>query len=271
MKNWPSARLAKFLLILLLLPVTLTGYCQNNNLLKINNKGNTEAITFTEKETEFIKEFYSERIEAPMELINGKEYEPYYLRSKSKPLLFPDRKRKATIVTKTRQYINITLDYDTYLDQVVFTDISKNINFRFPQIALNKDIVDAFWLYFENDSLYFRNLREADCSGMNIKEGFYEIAYTGKSRYIIRHTSSFYMREGLNEYKYFPENYFSVGGAYYEIKNRRTLLRLFGDDSDKVKKYIHASRIRVSKADKDQFKSILKFYDSLNNPVKKTG
>jgi hypothetical protein len=269
MKKWPSVSLAKLLLILFLLPVTPTSYCQNNNLLKINNnnKGNSESISLTERETEYIKDYYSERIEAPMELINGKEYEPYYLRSKSKPLLFPDRKRTATIVTKTRQYINITIDYDTYLDEVVFTDISKNINFRFPQIALNKDIVDAFWLYFEYDSLYFKNFREVDCSGLNIKEGFYEIAYNGKSRYIIRHSSSFYTKEGLNEYKYSPENYFSVGGAYYEIKNKRTLLRLFGEESDKVKKYIRASRIRVNKADKDQFISILRFYDSLNNPA----
>ena len=32
---------------------------------------------------------------------------------------------------------------------------------------------------------------------INLKEGFYEIAYEGTSKYIIKHESSFYVKEGL--------------------------------------------------------------------------
>jgi len=50
----------------------------------------------------------------------------------------------------------MTLQYDTFLDEVIYTDTSRTINYMFPQIALNKDIVEGFNLYLENDSLIFR-------------------------------------------------------------------------------------------------------------------
>ena len=261
----------KFLFQLLLLPVTFTSMGQKGNLLNVNSLNGSRGInieSFNDRQTEYIKRLYYARIEAPKELINGKEYEPYYTRSKIKPLLFPDKKRTATIFTTTRRYNNLTLDYDTFLDEVIFTDISRTINFRFPQIALNKDIVDGFNLYFEDDSLIFRYFRLPECAEKNLKEGFYEIAYQGKSQYVIKHKSSFYVREGLNAYKYSPENYFSVGDVFYQVRNKRSLLKLFGEKSGNVKRYLHVSRIRIRQADKYQFISVLKFYDSLTTAIR---
>jgi hypothetical protein len=257
----------KILFQLFLLLVTLTSYGQNTNLLNMNSlngPGNLNIETLTQRQILYIKNSYSEKIEAPNELINGKEYASYYTRSLFKPLLFPDKKRAATIFTPTRQYNNLTLQYDTFLDEVIYTDVSRTINYSFPQIALNKDIVKGFNLYFEDDSLIFKYFKLSDCTINNLKEGFYEVAYQGKSRYVIKHVSSFYVREGLNEYKYAPENYMSTGDVFYRIKNRKDLLKLFGDKSGEIKKYLHLSRIRIRQADRNQFISILKFYDSLS-------
>jgi hypothetical protein len=256
----------KFLFPFFLLLVASTSHGQNGNLLNINSlnsSGNIDTSSLIDQQTKYIKSSYSEKIEAPKEFINGKEYESYYTRSTSKPLLFPDKRRSAKVFARTRQYNNLTLQYDTFLDEVIYTDTSRTINYMFPQIALNKDIVDGFNLYFEDDSLKFRNLRLPECARDNLKEGFYEMAYQGKSKYVIKHVSSFYVREGLNEYKYAPENYFSAGGVFQRVKNKRSLLKLFGEKSREVKKYIHLSRIRIRQADKNQFIDILKFYDSL--------
>ena len=239
---------------------------QDGNLLNINSLnsyGNTNIKSLVDQQTKYIQKLYSEKVEAPKELINGKEYESYYPRSKAKPILFPDKRRTATVFTRTRQYGNLTLQYDTFLDEVIYTDTSRTINYTFPKIALNKDIVDGFNLYFEDDSLKFRNLRLPECANHNLKEGFYEIAYQGKSEFVIKHVSSFYVREGLNEYKYDPENYFSVGDVFHKVKNKRSFLKLFGEKSGEVKKYIHLNRIKIRRADKNQFVDILKFYDSL--------
>jgi hypothetical protein len=261
----------KVLIPLFLLLVTFTSAGQDGNHLKINSlssSGNIKAKSLSDAQIWYIQNSYSEKVQVPKDLINGKEYESYYTRSKSKPLLYIDKKRTATVFTPTRQYNNLTLQYDTFLDEVIYTDTSRTINYRFPEIALNKDIVDGFNLYFADDSLIFRYFKPPECTKNNLKEGYYEVGYLGKSRYVIKHESSFYVREGLNEYKYVPENYISVGDVFYRVKNRSGLLKLFGDKSGEMKKYLHQSRIRIRQAGKYQFVSILKYYDSLLTPAK---
>jgi hypothetical protein len=251
---------------LLLFLVPAAAFSQNSNQLKINSindSGNRNTTLLIDLQTDYLNRFYSEKIAAPKELINGKEYEPYYTRSKIKPLLYPGKARTASIITKTRRYNNLTLQYDTFLDEVVYTDTSRTLNYRFPQIALNKDIIEGFNLYFQDDSLIFRYFRSPEYSDKNLKEGFYEIAYTGKSSYVIKHESTFYEREGLNEYKYSPKNYISIGNKFYKIKTKRSLLHLFNDKTAEVKSFIHSSRIRMRQADKSQIAAIVRFYDSL--------
>jgi hypothetical protein len=266
MKLRLTASSIKISFVLLLFPVTLNLYGQNGNLLKVNAlKGSLNVMdqSLIDRQVEYIQKSYTARVEAPKEIINGKEYVSYYIRSQSKPLLFVDRKRTAAVFTLSRKYNNLILQYDTFLDELIITDTSRTLNYRFPEIALNKDIVQGFNLYFENDSLLFRYFRQPDCTKKNLKEGFYEMAYKGKSNYIIRHTSSYYFKEGRNEYKYSPENYISIGDVFYRIKSKADLLKLFGEKSGEVKKFLHSNRIKIRLAGKSEFVSIVKFYDSL--------
>jgi hypothetical protein len=112
--------------------------------------------------------------------------------------------------------------------------------------------------------MHFDYLRMPQSSEKNLKEGFYEIAYLGKSQYYIKHISTVFIKEGLNEYQYSPENYVSTGGKFFKITGKGSLLKLFGEKSAEVKKFMHMARIRIREADKGQYISILKFYDSLN-------
>lgn len=257
----------KIIFIFLLFPVTLSLQGQNGNMLNINklkSSNSTSDKSLIDLQTEYILKSYSAHVEAPKEIINGKEYVSYYTRSQSKPLLFVNKKRSATVFTRSRRYNNLILQYDTFLDEVVYTDTSRTLNYRFPEIALNKDIVQGFNLYFEDDSLQFRYFRQPECIKKNLKEGYYEVVYEGKSSYIIKRTSSYYVREGRNEYKYSPESYISVGDVFYRVKTKANLLKLFGEKSAEVKKYLHSNRLRIRQAGKNEFVSIIKFYDSLN-------
>ena len=265
MKNRRNYYLTKLLLRFLFLLVFLPAFGQDGNLLKnnsFNESRNINISSVVDGQKEYIRSMYFEKIAAPKELINGKEYVPYYTRSKFKPLLFYSKGRTASIITNTRRYDNLTLQYDTFLDEVIYTDTSRTINFMFPLISLNKDIIDGFNLYFEDDSLIFRFFRLPECSEKNLKEGFYEVVYEGRSKYIIKHESFIYERDGLHEYKYSPLNYICVGDKYYKFKTRRNLLRLFGEKSGEIKEYLHLYRLRVRQANKNQIVSILKFYDS---------
>lgn len=264
MKSKNIVYFLNFLLPLIFLPVTITTQAQNSNLLNVNSlnsSGDKNNRTTTDQKIEYIQKSYSEKVGVPKDFIDGKEYESYYTRSKSKPLLYPDKKRTASLITRTRRYNNLTFQYDTFLDEVVYTDTSQTINYRFPQIALNKDILEGFNLYFDDDSLIFKYCRQPECSKDNLNEGFYEIAYTGKSRLFIKHTSSFYVREGLNEYKYSADKYVSTGDGFSRVKSKGDLLKVLGNKSAEMKKYLHLARIRIRQADKSQFVDILKYYD----------
>ena len=257
----------KFLFSFILLFVTFQVSGQNGKLLNINSTNssdNTNLSTLTDGQIQYIKDTYFAKIEVPNELINGKEYESYYRRSTSKPLLFRNKKRTATLFTRTRQYKNISLEYDTFHDEVIYTDKSRTLDDRFPQISLNKDITEGFNLYFEDDSMIFRYLRLPECGKLNLKEGFYEIGYQGRSKFLIKHKSSFYQKEGLNEYKYYHEFYVSNGDTFFKIKSKRSLLKLFGEKAGMMKKYMHELRIRMRQADRNQLADILNHYDSLS-------
>lgn len=226
-------------------------------IFSLNIAGQSPESLTVDNQKVFIKKMYSEKVEAPKELINGKEYIPYYRSSIFKPLLFADKERSSVLFAGTRQYKDLSLQYDTYLDEVVFTDTTAMINFVYPQIALNKDIVKGFNLYFPEDSMIFRYIRNEP----GMKEGFYETAYENGSRLWIRHRSSYYEKDGVVNYKYFRENFISTGDKFMMIKNKKDLMKALGG-SKEIKAYIHSSKIRVRKADKKQLTSVLKIFDS---------
>jgi hypothetical protein len=255
-------RLFPFLLLL----VSLPSAGQKGNIYKYNSTAvsrEKRVSSLSDRQKEFIMNSYYKKLYTPMDMINGKEYESYYIHSKYKPLLFPFFYHTASVITKTIRYNNINLLFDTFLGEIIYTDTSRAFNFKYPQIALNSNYIDGFIFFSENDSLVFRNFRLPECTGKNLKEGYYEVAYEAKSRYLIKHASKDYERDGLTEYKYTPLNLISIGDDFYRIDSRKSLFLLFGKKATDVKEYLHKSGIKVKKADKKQMISILKFYDSL--------
>lgn len=266
MKIQGTANIVGIIFRLLILLAALPSSGQNATSLKIssfNDSRDQNINTLISRQTNFVKAIYSEEIEVPNELINGKEYELYYARSKIKPVFLANKEHTGSVTTRSRRYNNLNIQYDTFLDEVVYTDTSRIFNYRFPQIALNKNIIEGFTLYFRDGNITFRYFRQPECSEKNLKEGYYEVVYEEKSHYIIKHESSFYQRQGLNNYKYSSVNYISVGNEYFQIKTEKDLLRLFGEKSDEIKEFIQFSGFKVKKADKAQMLRILKFYDTL--------
>jgi hypothetical protein len=238
-------------LILILLTVSLTGQTSQNG---------TAVSPGTDPGIRSLYSLYYKYVSAPNELINGKEYVPYSFYSKTSPLLFSGTIFRTTLKVKGREYHDVRLQYDTFLDELVYTDTSRIIDDTYRRIALNKDIVDGFDFVYHGDSMRFRNMKFGD-AGM--KDGFYEIAYGGKTEFIIRHESSQYTYDALSEYKYSPARFIRAGGKYILIKDNKTFLKAFGPLSGEVKKYLKESRIRIKRADINQIVSVLSHFDAL--------
>ena len=211
----------------------------------------------------YLYRIYYQKIGSKDEMINGKEYVNYYNRSKLKPILFPDRKHTASISLNDRTYNNVSLEYDTYLDDIIFFDKSRVINNRLYQIAFNKDLVLSFAFYTDQDSMIFKNFKSGEGSNFNLKSGFYEVVYEGRSKYIIKHQSYVFEKEGVDQYYYTPANYVMVRDNYIRIRSSGGFIKLFGEKSDEIRKFMRTNRVDIRKTDKIQIAKVLRYYDNL--------
>ena len=214
-------------------------------------------------QTGYLSKFYYQNVDNVDELVNGKDYIPYYFRSRYKPLLFLDRVHQSSLTLSGRRYDNLMLEYDTFKDELIYWDSLKFIDNRVFKISLNKDPVDGFSFYFGPDSLSFRYFSNEKDLNFNLPEGYYEVAYEGKSSFIIKHRSYLLVKEGVDEYIYSPADFIMVNSEYTKISNKRVFLKLFGERSDAVKKFLRTNKVHIRKADKHEIVTVLKYYDSL--------
>lgn len=226
-----------------------------------NEKADYRAIS--DCQIDYLFTLYNRRIDASNEMINGRDYFPYYYRSENKPLLFSEKKKSGSFIMNGKKYENLMLDYDTYLDEIIYSDGTKFFEEKSLRIALNKERVESFKLYFENDSLTFRNFRSSDGAKFNLPEGFYEEVYDGISKYIIKHHSSITKEKSMNVYLYFANGYVMVGKNFSRLRSRRGFVKLFGVKSAEIKKFMRSNRIHVRKEDKIKIASVLRYYDTL--------
>jgi len=212
--------------------------------------------------TEYFDSLYTVATGMTYAYINGNEYYPYHYRSKQKPLLFYGQERSASITVNSRKYDNLVLQYDTYTDEVIFAEIENEHGKRLHQIAINRDIIDSFTLFFRDDTLTFRYLEEQK-AGDGLPPGFYEVAYEGNTVLLIRHRSVMHQRNGIDEYFWSPIGYLKAADGYHKIGSNGKFIKMFGTGSVEMKKILVRHKIKVRKAGKREIIGVLKHYDSL--------
>jgi hypothetical protein len=229
----------------------------------ITADGEKDMILRTETaQKEYVEKAYALRVGVDDGLINGRTYFPYHYRSKSKPLLFFEKDRTASISINGRNYKNVFLHYDTFTDEVIYPEIENKHAQGLYQVSLNKDIIDSFVLFFNDDTLTFRNVTVNEAASAGIPSGFYESAYDGDIKYIIRHTSAVHQKNGIGEYFYSPIGYVDTGSGFTRIRSNSKFIKLFGDRSAEMKKILDRYKINVRKANKNQITGALILIDN---------
>jgi hypothetical protein len=223
---------------------------------------NRNFTSLVKLQKNFLESFYFKSVTVPSELINGREYMPYFFRSGTNPQLYQAMPRTGTLFTKDMQFKNLQLMYDTYLDEVIYPDNSRMVDGRYPQIALNRDNIRGFNLYFQYDSLIFRYFKfPAEYAGV-MTDGFYEVAYEGKFLFLVKHRSKLYNKEGIDKYSYSPEKYIYNGTVWARISSAKSFLKLFGNREKEVSAFLRKSKVKIQKGTRDQVKDVLKYVES---------
>jgi len=253
--------MTKINFLFLILLCTLPGYAQQKTA------GRDDALTaiFAKREAshnQFLDSLYTVRTGTSIAYINGNEYYPYHYRAKNKPMLFYGKERTASITVSGRKYDNIILQYDTYTDEVVFSEMENDFGSKIYQISINKDIVGSFTLYFRYDTLTFKYYGGTE-SIRGLPPGFYETVYDGNSRYLIRHRSVVHERNGINEYFYAPAGYVLTPAGYQRITSNGKFIKFFGARSAERKIIIDQRNLNIRKAGKRDIINMLRTYDNL--------
>ncbi len=229
--------------------------------LKEDNKDT--FVKIQETQTEYLDSLYLDETGLSRMFVKGKCYIPYYNHSQQKPVLRYNEARTASLVFDGRKFDDIILQYDTFRDQIFFTDkamIYSNIMY---QVALCEDNISRFELYFLKDTMIFRYIDHLQDSAFSMKAGFYEVAHDNKCRFLIRHSSVRNVYDVTDEYTYSPAGYINIGDGYSEITTKRRFVKLFGEESDAIRNYIKMKDIKFKNAGKQQITDILKYYEAL--------
>jgi hypothetical protein len=251
--------MVKTLTTVILLLVPIVGFSQTIQL-PVNTDNSELFVRIDKDRLKDLDSVYIVESGSESNFVSGGEYRGYYFRSDHKPLLFFGRDRTASLVYKGRTYSNLVLQYDTYLDEVIYMVYN---NWDAIQVSLNHDNISRFDLYFGGDTLSFRYLSDELYPSFNLGDGFYEMVHDGKYKYIIRHGSTHYMRSGVDEYGYKPIGYVMLGDGFIKITSRKQFLKLFGSRSKEVRQFVDNNKIRIGKASKYQIINILQYYERL--------
>lgn len=215
-------------------------------------------------------DIYLGRTGSAREYIDGKDYFPYYSGLRTSPILRPDEEQTALLVIHGRKYDNLVLMYDTFIDEVIYTDDSLIYKKLKRQVALNKYNVGRFDLFFRNDTLHFRFLCHDSDPDFNLDDGYYEIVHDSRTEFIIRHSSAEVIHSSpddisdLREYFYEPVNYIKTGKDFHKVSSRKNFTDLFGNRSDEISRFIRQHGIRIKTADKEQLTEVLKYFELLD-------
>ncbi len=209
----------------------------------------------------FLDSLYTVMTGTRYSFINGHDYFPYHYRAKQKPLLLYGKERTASITVSGRKYENVVLQYDTFTDEVIFSEMDNNFGDKIYQIAINKDIISSFTLFFRDDTLRFKYFREPE-SGMGLPAGFYEVAYDGHSSYLVKHRSAVHQRNGIDEYYYSPVGYVMTSNGYQKTVSNKNFIKLFGSRSADMRRIIDQRGLNIRKAGKGEIISTLKLFDA---------
>lgn len=164
-----------------------------------------------------------------------------------------------SLVFKNKSYEADALLYDIHNDKLVYRYYSSNFNIN--SIALDENFVLGFTIH-NSVFRYFKGLKTK--SGRNLKDGYYEVVYDGKLKFLIRweKTESFDVNEA-HKFSVLKRMYMLNGAGVVGIKNKWQLMSKFADKKREVKKFIKQNHIILNLKDSSSVNEVFEYYESL--------
>jgi hypothetical protein len=194
------------------------------------------------------------------DVVNGRDYIVYHNIYKSNPFFKSATISTGTIFYNGRIFSDLNLLYDIYKDELILNYLNSDGYLKL--ISINKNCLDSFRIIIDNEPVMFQTIIFPESS--ELKSGFYEIAYRGRTQLLIKHVKELEKKDGYDNYIYDEHRYLNIYGTNYRIRSLSKFIKLFGDKSTLIKKYIGSMHVisfrRITDA---ELVRILRYYETL--------
>jgi len=241
------------IVILLLSVTTICAQQLPLHELSSNNPSNSSRLPADSVLSIYESATYNEK-----GFLNGREYKPYHHPQKSTPYLNSNY-GTGDLYIDGRAYCNKNLYYDIKLDELILR------SYQFPEvyIMLNKAIIDSFTIVFDQLEYHLVKMKFTDNCLLKLEDGFYEMAYNGRFKYIVRHTASTSKEEGYPVYNHVRRHYLRKDSCYYDVSSKKKFLSLFLEHRKIIKNKCKSMHIGYKKMSIHQMVDLIQFAESL--------
>ena len=226
---------------------------RNENLLEINKQQ-------IPPETKFPISLYKEATAQSQNIYNGRLYYLYDARMEEHQF-FGDRKwQKGVVFYDGQRFDSIPMIYDIVRDELIIK------HFYGDHQMLQSEKVN----YFLKDNHTFRRFEAGKDINPQMRTGFYDILYEGKSRTLVRRSKQ--RQEKIVDKKvitFFPEKdfyYILRNDRYHSVRTKKSVFNLFPERKKELRKALRDEKIKFRRNREIAIAKIVATYDDLARP-----
>jgi len=192
-------------------------------------------------------------------LYNGRAWRNLHYKIKGDQFLFSPEFLPGSVTIDGKKFDDISLRYDIYNDEIL------TITDHGILLQLNKEMIDLFSIYYENQIYNFKKL---GADSINSLSGYVNVLYDGGTSLYIKYRKEILLLAVENKYDMFNQinRVFVVKeGEILRVGSKRELLKLFEDQKHQLRSFMRSNKIRVSRKDPETFKPVVEYYDKLQH------
>jgi hypothetical protein len=191
-------------------------------------------------------------------LYNGRIWRNLFFHIQGDQYLFSKEFLSGSVSISGKSYPNILIKYDVYSDEILTPIDSGRI------LQLNKELVDSFYLVFQNKTYHFRKIRE---DSLKRFQSFVNVLYEGKTSLYIKYSK----RIDRSAIEGKPDSFYQMNriifvkdNLLYTITDKSDLFGVLKNDKVLIRDFMKKNKLKVSKKEPESFVPVLIYYDSIS-------
>lgn len=201
--------------------------------------------TFVQQAQDQAISTYEQRLKGQAHANEGHLYVGHDPRIKIHPYFRTDSLQRGTVQLNGVHYRHLQLLYDIVRDQVVIQPTGSGYRLQLPMEKLGD---------FSINNSQFTRVNGDSLAG--VRTGFYEVLYNGRVKALVKRVKTVEedLYDGSYKGTYLIKDKFIVQkqNAFFEVKTKRSLLKLFPDQARELRRFIRKNNLRFKPDEREQ-------------------